>query len=101
MGILKKEISEEIIQFIEIFFIYRHGCLAKIQTNGGRPYVSDAIYWSCQNPGLQHTVTAAYPPQSNGKAKRVIQTIKSCIRKLQVTSKQGWGRVLQMAASAY
>ena len=50
---------------------------------------------------MQHTVTAAYHPQSDGKAKRVIHTIKSCIRKLQVTSKQGWSRVLQIAASAY
>ena len=46
-------------------------------------------------------VTAAYHPYSNGKAKRVIQTIKSCRKKLQVTSKQGWSRVLQIAASAY
>ena len=31
----------------------------------------------------------------------MIQTIKGSIRKLQVTSKQAWGQVLQMAASAY
>ena len=31
----------------------------------------------------------------------MIQTIKGSIRKLQVTSKQAWGRVLQTAASAY
>ena len=37
---------------------------------------------------------AAYHPQSNGKAERVIQTIKGLIRKLQVTSKQAWGQVL-------
>ena len=86
---LSKETSEEIIQFIKDFIIYRHRCPAKIQTDGVRPYVSDAVYRFCKNFGLQHKVTAAYHPQSNGKAKRVIQTIKGCIRKLKVTSKQG------------
>ena len=98
---LSKETLEEIIQFIEDFTIYRHGCPAKILTDGGRPYISDAVYRLCKIFGLQHTVTAAYHPQTNGKAERVIQTIKGCIRKLQVTSKQGWSRVLQIAASAY
>ena len=42
-----------------------------------------------------------YHPQSNGKAERVIQKIEGSIRRLQVTSKQAWGQVLQTAASAY
>ena len=67
---LTKEISEEIIQYIKDFIIFRHGCPAKIQANGGRPYVLDAIYRYCQSFGLQHMVTAEYHPQSNGKAKR-------------------------------
>ena len=45
---LSKETSEEIIQFIKDFIIYRHGCPAKIQTDGGRPYISDAIYFFLQ-----------------------------------------------------
>ena len=82
---LTHETSEEIIQFIKDFIIFCHGCLAKIQTDGGKPYVSNAIFRICESFGHQHTVTAAYHPQSNGKAKRVIQTIKGSIRKLQVT----------------
>ena len=81
MQMLSKETLEEIIQFIKDLIIYRHGCPAKIQTDGGRPYVSDAVYHFCKNFGLQHTVMAAYHPHSNGKAKRVTQTIKGCIRK--------------------
>ena len=99
--VLGNETSEEIIQFIKDFIIFRHGCPAKIQTDGGRPYVSDAIFRFCESFGLQHIVTAAYHPQSNRKAERVIRTIKGLIRKMKITSKQAWGRVLQTAASAY
>ena len=37
--VLKKETSKEIIQFLKDFVIYWHGCPAKIQTDGRRPYV--------------------------------------------------------------
>ena len=87
---LSKETPEEIIQFIRDFDIFRHGCPAKIQTNGGRPYVLEAIYYFCQSFSLQHKVTAAYHPHSNQKAERVIQTLKSCIRKLQVALREEW-----------
>ena len=63
--VLAHETSEEIIQFILDFIIFRHGCLSKSQTDGGKPYVLDAIFRFCQSFGLQHTVTAAYHPQSN------------------------------------
>ena len=84
---LSKETLEEIIQFIKDFIIYRHKCPAKIQTDGGRPYASDAIYQFCQSFSLQHTVTAAYYPKTIESQKGYSK--KSCIRKLQVTSKQG------------
>ena len=99
--VLGNKTSEEIIQFIKDFIIFQHGCPAKIQTDGGRPYVSDAIFRFCESFGLQHMVTVAYHPQSNGKAEQVIRTIKGSIWKMKITSKQAWGRVLQTAASAY
>ena len=86
--VLGNETSEEIIQFIKDFIIFRHGCPAKIQTDSGRPYVSDAIFWFCESFGLQNILTAAYHPQSNGKAERVIRTIKGLVWKLKITSKQ-------------
>lgn len=46
-------------------------------------------------------MTAAYHPQSNGKAEHLSQTIKGSIRKNQVMLKQVWGRVLQTEASVY
>ena len=52
------------------------------KTDGLKPYVYNAILRFCENFGLQHTVNAAYHPQSNEKAERGIHTIKGSIRKL-------------------
>ena len=78
-----------------------HRCPAKIQTDGGRPYVLNAILRFCKSFGISQTITAAYHPQSNGKTERVIQTSKNSMRKLHVTTKKEWGRILQLAASSH
>ena len=39
--------------------------------------------------------------KKNKKTKRVIQTLEGCIRKLKFSSRDLWGRVLQLAASSY
>ena len=61
----------------------------------------DAILRFCRSFGISQIITAAYHPQSNGKAERVIQTLKNSMRKLQVTTREEWGRILQLAASSY
>ena len=61
----------------------------------------EAVLRFCKSFGILQTITAAYHPQSNGKAERVIRTLKNCMRKLQVTSREEWGIILQLAASSY
>ena len=99
--VLRKENSEKVTQFLKYFIIYQHGCLAKIQTDGRKTYVSDAFLMFCTSFGISHTVTAANYPQSNRKADRAIQTLKGCNRKLKVTTREELGRILQLAASSY
>ena len=52
--------------------LFRHGCPARIQTDGGLPYVSEAIWHFFQQWDIVHTVLAAYHPESNGMAERTI-----------------------------
>ena len=98
---IKKENSEEIIQFIKEFIIYCQECPAKIQSDGGRPYVSSAILRFCEMFNIQHSITASYHPQSNGKAERMIQTLKKNVKKLQLDNFTSFSRALQVSASAY
>ena len=74
---------------------------SKDTEHGGRPYISDVIYLFFQSFGLQHMVAAACHPQRKWEAQKGNLNNQECLRKLQVTSKQGKGKVLQMAASAY
>ena len=41
--VLHEENSKSIMEFIMNNILFRHGCLARIQTDGGLPYVSEAI----------------------------------------------------------
>lgn len=56
--------------------MFRDGCPARIQTDGGRPYVSKAINEFFSDYKITHTVAAPYHPESNGMAERFIQTLK-------------------------
>lgn len=73
---------------LEVFVIYWHGCLAKIQRDRGRSYVLDVILSFCESFGIFQKVTAINHPQSNEKAERVLQNLKSCIRYCQVASRE-------------
>ncbi len=41
--VLHEENSKSIMEFIMHNILFRHGCPARIQTDGGSPYVSEAI----------------------------------------------------------
>ena len=74
--------SKNVIKFILENIVYWHGCPAYIQTNGGKSYVSQAIKTFLSWYGLKHSVTAAYHPENNGLAERMIKTIKAGLSKL-------------------
>ena len=74
---------------------------SKNQTDSGKPYVSESIFRFCKNFGLQHTVSAMYHPQRNGKAEHVIQAFMESNRKLYFMSMQLWGQILETVANVY
>ena len=78
--------SENVIKFILENIVYWHGCPAYIQTNGGKPYVSQAIETFLSRYDIKHSVTAAYHPESNGLAEKTIKTIKAGLSKLLIQS---------------
>ena len=63
-------------------------------------HMSQMQFWDSAKV-LEFPKPSSLPLQSNGKAERVMQTLKNCMRKLQVASREEWGRILQLAAFSY
>ena len=79
----------------------RHGCLKRIQTNGGKPYVSADINSCFDKFNIVHEVSAPYHPDSNGMAERLIHSLKD--RLVHVNKDQGFNlqHNLNIAVGAY
>ena len=63
--------------------------------------MSNAILRFCTLFNIHHQVTASYHLQSNGKAERIIQTLKKNVTKLQLDNHRDFSQALQIAAAAY
>jgi transposase InsO family protein len=54
----------------------RHGIrVRRVLTDNGAGYVSDRFARLCRSAGVRHLRTRPYPPRTNGKAERFIQTL--------------------------
>ena len=63
--ILTNETSQTIMNFIEQEILMRHWCPKRIQTDGGKPYVSIGINTFFAKFNIVHEVAAPYHPESN------------------------------------
>lgn len=98
---LPSQTSKWIMEFIEKDIIFRHGCPQMIRTDGGKPFVSNAIEEFFSDYNINHSISAPYHPESNGLAERFIQTIKGIMHSLKLDSIKDWKKALHIAVSAY
>ena len=98
--VLHEENSKSIMEFIINNILFRHGCPARIQTDGGLPYVSEAIRHFFRQWDIVHTVLAAYHPESNGIAERTISSLKSNLVKIRMDDQLSVVCCLGMAVAA-
>ena len=77
-----QETSIAIETFVKEHILYRHSCPRRIQTDGGRLYISQIMKEFFAEYNIKHTVTASYYPKSNRAVERVIGTIKNVIKKV-------------------
>ena len=76
VGILTNQTSHSIMNFIELKILMRHECPSKIQTDGGRSYLSAGISNFFQNFIFVHEVAVPYHPRS-GTAEQLVRSIKT------------------------
>ena len=101
VAILTYETSKSIMNFNEQEILMRHGCLKRIQIDGGKPYISAELNSFFDKFNIVHEVSAPYHPESNGLAERLIRSLKD--RLVHVNKYQGFNLQwnLNIAASAY
>ena len=100
VAILTNETSQSIMNFIEREILMRHRCPKRIQTDGGKPYVSSGIKNFFAKFNVTHDIAAPYHPESNGMAEQLIRSLKD--RLSHVNKDQGFNlqRNLNIAVSA-
>ena len=89
------------MNFIEQEILMRHGCPKRIQTDGGKLYVSAGINSFFDKFNILHEVSAPCHPESNGMAERLIRSLKD--RLFHVNKDQGFNlqQNLNIAVKAY
>ena len=99
--ILTNKTSQSIMNFIEQEILMRHGCPKRIQTDGGKLYMSAGINSLFAKFNIVHEVAAPYHPESNSMAERLIRLLKDRLH--HVNKDQGFNlqRNLNIAVSAY
>ena len=88
VAILTHETSQSIMNFIEWEILMKHGCPKRIQTDGGKPYVSAGNNIFFVKFNIVHEVSASYHPESNRMAERLIRSLKD--RLVHVNKDQGF-----------
>ena len=79
----------------------RRGCQNRIQTDGGKPFVSSGIINIFAKSNFIHNVAAPYHSESSGMAEQLISSLQDRLH--HVNGDQGFNmeRNLNIAMSAY
>jgi transposase InsO family protein len=75
--VLPNERGESAVPFLKAAVAYYRSLgvtVARVMTDNGACYISDAFRQACKDLGLKHIRTRPYTPKTNGKAERFIQT---------------------------
>ncbi len=80
--------------FEQIFADY--GIPKELITDAGTNYTSKPFQDFCKSVGVEHRITSSYHHQSNGKAERMIQTVKCMLNTTMSQCKSPWMALLTL-----
>lgn len=73
--------AETVADFIYEEIVMRFGCPAEIVTDRGANFMSKLVQLYCQRVRINHKMTSAFHPRTNGKCERFNGIIKTMLRK--------------------
>ncbi len=81
--------------------ITRHGSPAIIQSDQGREFVNELNRHLFELTGVEHRISAAYHPQTNGLDERFNQTLVNALTKLTGEKPEEWDQYIDPVLFAY
>jgi transposase InsO family protein len=70
--------------------ICQHGCPKELLTDQGTHFVNEMLDSLCKRLGVQHKLSTAYYPQTNGLVERFNRTLCEMLAKYSNEWKQDW-----------
>lgn len=99
-GALPNKECDGIAKFLYSLFC-RHGMPRKVQSDQGKEFVNSLSDHLFQLTGVQHIVSTAYHPQTNGLDERFNQTLQRSLLKLIEEHEDKWEDFLDSILFAY
>ena len=96
-----KEKSADCVAKFLFDVICRHGSPAIIQSDQGREFVNSINNNLFQLTGVEHKMSAAYHPQTNGLDERFNQTLVNTLTKMVDGKEEEWDSFINAALFAY
>jgi len=87
---IKESTTDQIALFVIEQIICRHGCPKSIQSDRGTIFTSDLFQKISQFLGINHHVSTAYHPQSQGLVEKSHSTLTDCISMYVSTNQKDW-----------
>lgn len=79
----------------------RHGWPEIVQSDQGREFVNEVCTTLFELTGIQHRISSAYHPQTNGLDERTNQTLVRALIKLTSTQQEQWDLYIDSALYSY
>ncbi len=93
--------AASVVSFFYEDIICRHGCPKVLLTDQGTHFVNELLNSLCLRLGVQHKLSTAYRPQTNGLTERFNRTLCETLAKFSMEDQQNWDLYLPSALFAY
>ena len=97
---IKDKTAATIAEFL-LRLICRHGCPTIRISDQGREFVNALNSELCKLTGVDHRISSAYHPQTNGQDERFNQTIQRSLRKMVNEEQNDWDKYIDSVLFAY
>lgn len=95
---------EEVVKLIEEEIIYNFGSLGRIVSDNATCFTTPTLENLMKKHGIEWKIVLAYSPMPNGRAERMIRTLKRAARKIIIglgSSSSTWEAAIQTAEYGY